>query len=279
MTNPRWIALAFVASALASVGWAVVYAFGGQNQAEGLLLFAALGGMCVGLILWAKHLMPRGPFAQARDITPPQTQERPEAEEALEAGAQRMGRRKFLVRTLGAAVGAFGLAALFPIRSMGTRPGRTLFHTTWTRGARAVGDDGKPVLFSDLTDDTILTVYPEGDAGSAISQTLLIKLPADAFAQFHGHREWAVDGIVGFSKVCTHAGCPVGLFRADSNELYCPCHQSVFEVLEGCQPTEGPATLPLPQLPLALDEAGYIIAQGDFPRPVGPAFWNSRTHE
>jgi ubiquinol-cytochrome c reductase iron-sulfur subunit len=274
MNNPRWIALAFAVSVLASIGWAAVYIQGGQPQLEGLLLFASLGGIAVGLVLWAKKLMPSGPFTQQRDIVPPQVADREEAEESFELGAERIGRRRFLTRGLLAALAAFGVAAIFPIRSLGSAPGSSLFHTSWRKGRRAVGDDGRPILASALSPDSVLTVYPEGHVDSATAQTLLIRLPEEAFAQFTGRRDWTVDNIVGFSKVCTHAGCPVALFRADSNELYCPCHQSVFEVLKGCQPTAGPATLPLPQLPLGLDPYGYVIAEGDYTVPIGPAFWN-----
>jgi ubiquinol-cytochrome c reductase iron-sulfur subunit len=79
---------------------------------------------------------------------------------------------------------------------------------------------------------------------------------------------------VAFSKVCTHAGCPVGLYQPSSHELFCPCHQSAFNVLDAAAPTAGPATRPLPQLPLAVDENGFLIASGDYPEPVGPGFWS-----
>jgi len=45
-------------------------------------------------------------------------------------------------------------------------------------------------------------------------------------------------------------------------------------VLDGCQPTFGPASRPLPQLPIAVDNQGFLIATGDFYEPVGPAFWD-----
>jgi ubiquinol-cytochrome c reductase iron-sulfur subunit len=86
--------------------------------------------------------------------------------------------------------------------------------------------------------------------------------------------EAAFGTLVAFSKVCTHAGCPVGLYQAETRELFCPCHQSAFNVLKGAQPASGPATRALPQLPLGIDDDGYLIALGDFPEPVGPGFWN-----
>ena len=84
----------------------------------------------------------------------------------------------------------------------------------------------------------------------------------------------AVGDVVAYSKVCPHAGCPVGLYEPDTHRLYCPCHQSVFDVLDAAEPKSGPATRPLPQLPLAVDADGYLVARSDYTEPIGPGFWN-----
>jgi ubiquinol-cytochrome c reductase iron-sulfur subunit len=274
MRGARLAALAFVFSALASLGLVVVYVTGGQAQLEGILLGIGLGGLAVGLIAWAKNLMPTGPFVQARKVTLRQAGEVEEVEEALDESAATIGRRRFLGRLLAVSLGAFGVAAVFPIRSLGTRPGRALFHTSWRKGSRAVTDAGQPIRPADLPVDGVLTVFPEGAVGTEDSQTLLIRLPAGDYRPLPGREGWAPDDVVAFSKICTHAGCPVGLYRADSKELYCPCHQSVFEVLDGAKPAAGPATTPLPQLPLDLDAEGYLVARSDYTEPVGPGFWN-----
>jgi ubiquinol-cytochrome c reductase iron-sulfur subunit len=274
MSGVRVAVVAFVLSTLASLGLAVTYVLGGQPQVEGVLLGVALGGVAVGLVGWAKHLMPTGPFTQARAVTPHEGHAREGVEEAFEEGEELIGRRTFFVRLIVTSLGAFGVAALFPIRSLGTAPGRELFHTSWRRGSRAVTDAGNPIRPVDIPVDGVLTVFPDGAVGSEDSQTLLIRLPAGAYAPLPGRESWAPEGVVAYSKICTHAGCPVGLYRADTKELFCPCHQSVFEVLRGAVPSGGPATLPLPQLPLDLDGEGYLVARGDFPVPVGPAFWN-----
>ncbi|HXL41254.1 MAG TPA: Rieske 2Fe-2S domain-containing protein [Actinomycetota bacterium] len=274
MGSARLAALAFVLSALASLGLAVVYVTGGQAQLEGVLLGIGLGGLAVGLIAWAKHLMPTGPFVQARKVTLRQPEELEEVEESLDQSAATVGRRRFLGRLLAVSLGAFGIAAVFPIRSLGTRPGRALFHTSWRKGSRAVTDAGQPIRPTDLPVDGVLTVFPEGAVGTEDSQTLLIRLPAGDYRPLPGREGWAPGDVVAFSKICTHAGCPVGLYRADSKELYCPCHQSVFEVLDGARPAAGPATMPLPQLPLDVDGDGYLVARSDYTEPVGPGFWN-----
>jgi ubiquinol-cytochrome c reductase iron-sulfur subunit len=274
MSGVRVAVAAFVLSTLASLGVAVTYILGGQTQVEGVLLGVGLGGIAVGLVGWAKHLMPTGPFVQRRSVTLGKRRTGREVEESLEEGAETIGRRGFLLKLLGASLGAFGVAAVFPIRSLGTRPGKALFHTSWRSGSRAVTGDGAPVRPRDLPENGVITVFPEGAIGSEDSQTLLIRLPAGAYRPLPGREQWAPGDVVAFSKVCTHAGCPVGLYRADSQQLFCPCHQSVFDVLRGAAPSGGPATLPLPQLPLDVDADGYVVARSDYPVPVGPAFWN-----
>ena len=278
MSGVRVAVVAFVLSTLASLGLAVTYVLGGQPQLEGVLLGVALGGLAVGLVGWAKHLMPTGPVTQARGASAAKGRLREEVEQAFEEGEELIGRRTFFVRLIVTSLGAFGVAALFPIRSLGTAPGRQLFHTSWRRGSRAVTDAGNPIRPVDIPVDGVLTVFPEGAVGSEDSQTLLIRLPAGSYKALPGREGWAPQDVVAYSKVCTHAGCPVGLYRADSKELFCPCHQSVFEVLNAATPSGGPATLPLPQLPLDLDGEGFLVARGDYPVPVGPAFWNRSRH-
>jgi ubiquinol-cytochrome c reductase iron-sulfur subunit len=76
-----------------------------------------------------------------------------------------------------------------------------------------------------------------------------------------------------FSRICTHAGCPVGLYQSETHLLLCPCHQSTFNVLQSAVPTGGPATRSLPQLPLYVDSDGTLRASGGFSEPPGPGFW------
>jgi ubiquinol-cytochrome c reductase iron-sulfur subunit len=265
------IGISFCASALASVALAVVYALGGQPQLEGGLLGVSLGGLAVGLITFGRNLLPGGHFVEERKQLPPGSEEQPEAASTLAGGATQIGRRRFLATALGGALGALGIAALFPIRSLGTRPGRSLFVTRWEEGVRVVTADGLPVRVDELPVHGFITVFPGGHTEAADSQTVLIRLPDDI--EPPGPDDWSVEGIVAFSKICTHAGCPVGLYQSTTQELFCPCHQSVFSVPEGATPTAGPATRPLPQLPLSVDDAGYLVARGDFEEPVGPGFW------
>ncbi len=260
----------FLLSVAASIGLTVVYALGGQPQLEGALLAIALGGIAIGLILATKSLLPPGPDIQERGTLASSDEERSEVFESFTERSG-VGRRNFVIRTLAAAFGALGVAALFPIRSLGTRPGRELFNTAWRRGSRMVTDTGQLVRGEDIAVNGIVTVFPEGFETAADSQTVVIRLPFEAAEEVEDVGNL---GLIAFSKICTHAGCPVGLYQAETYELFCPCHQSVFEVLHGAEPNSGPATRPLPRLPIALDDEGFVVALGDYPEPVGPGFWS-----
>jgi ubiquinol-cytochrome c reductase iron-sulfur subunit len=272
------IATGFALSALASVGLTITYWVGGQPQVEGALLGVALGGLGAGIIAWAKAFMPGGSFVEARErhLAPPVEQEALAGE--VRHGAEQIGRRRFLVRMFAGAMGALGLATVFPIRSLGPRPGRSLLETAWRQGLRAVTEDGRPVRAADLPVGGILTVYPEGAEGAADAQALLIRMEPDKLEAAAGREDWSPDGLVAYSKICTHAGCPVGLYEKGSRQLFCPCHQSVFDAARAAVPTAGPATRRLPQLPLGIDEDGFVVAEGEFPEPVGPAFWDIDRH-
>jgi ubiquinol-cytochrome c reductase iron-sulfur subunit len=272
MTSERAIAVSLVLSMLASLGLPVVYILlGGNPQLEGVLLAVALGGLGVAIALWAITLLdapveeePRHPFGSTAAVEA--------AAEAIDVAS--VSRRRFLARLLAGAGGLLAAALVLPAFSLGPHPDRQLYQTAWRKGARVVGGDGKPIRPADLAQNTVRTVFPEGDVGHADSQTLLIRLtPADL--RLSAERQaWAPDGVVGYSKICTHAGCPVGLYRAEDHSLLCPCHQSTFDVRRGAVPTFGPAARALPQLPLDVDADGYLVARSDYTEPVGPSFWN-----
>lgn len=288
----RAIAVALVVSALAALVLAVVFARGGQPQAEGALLGVSLCSLGYALAAWGKYLLPAGPFVQQRhpldevDADAEPVSRLVDADAAAhadagggegdgddDAGLEVFGRRPFLTKLLVATMGALGLAALFPIRSLGPDPGRTLFRTAWRAGVRAVTEEGRLVRAGEMEVGGVLTVFPEGHVGSADSQTLLIRVEEGDFTTRPGRETWAPQGHVAYSKVCTHAGCPVGLYQVETKELLCPCHQSLFDVTDGARPVFGPATRSLPQLALEVDDEGYLRAQGDYKEAIGPAFW------
>jgi ubiquinol-cytochrome c reductase iron-sulfur subunit len=254
----RAIAVALGGSVLAGLGLAVTYAVGGQPQVEGALLAVALGGIGIGLVVWAKHLLaPHEPQTEARPVPPTRPEGRAMGEQ-LEEGVEQVRRRRFLARMLIGAVGALG---------------RSLFQTPWRAGMRLVTVDGTPVTRETLQVDSFTTVFPEGHEGSADGQAVLVRVRPGLLA---GEGP-ALEGFVAYSKICTHAGCPLGLYLSETHELRCPCHQSTFDVLDAARPVYGPAARALPELPIAFDGDGALIALGDFTAPVGPAFWNLRS--
>jgi quinol---cytochrome c reductase iron-sulfur subunit len=266
--------LAFGVTAAASVGLAVTYFQGGQSQIEGILLAVALGGLGFGFVQVAKNLLPQGPYVEEREELSSSEDDTAAFAADFERGEGWLSRRGFLVKMLGLAAGAIGLAALFPIRSLGPNPGRSLFNTKWRRGSPVVNEQGTPVSVSTLEVGGAITVFPEGHLDVEDSQTILIRLSNRDVVTRPGRENWGPRGYVAFSKVCTHAGCPVGLYQQQYKKLLCPCHQSTFSVPDGAEPVFGPATRSLPQLPLMVDENGFLQSQSDYTEPVGPGFWN-----
>lgn len=268
------VAIAFGASTVAALGLFVVYIAGGQPQVEGALLFVALAGIGAGLTVWATRLMTGiGQITQSRRHAPPPPEEKEAAAEAMAGGVEEMSRRRLLFRLLLGAAGALGLAAIFPIRSLGRAPGASLFRTGWRTGLRLVDVDGNLVTRDTLEVDSFTTVFPEDAVGSGDSQAVLIRVPSGSLQLPADRLAGAPDGYVAYSKICTHAGCALGLYLAEVYQLRCPCHQSTFDVLNGAQPVYGPAARALPQLPIEIDPDGTMRALGDFTAPVGPSFW------
>jgi len=267
---------------LASAGFAVVYATSAQTQLSAALLVFAFGSLAAAMVVWEHELMARRQTVEERGSLPSRSDANDAAAASLREGAREVvGRRSWLVRIFAGAAGAIGIAALFPLRSFAPRFANVeaLAHTSWRKGARLVREDGTLVHAADLEINSVVTVFPEGHVGDrfendmANDATVLVRVPPDELKLPADRAAWAPGGLLAFSKVCTHAGCPVGLYRAAARELFCPCHQSTFDVLTGGKRTFGPAARGLPQLPLAIASDGALEAQGDYPEPVGPGYW------
>lgn len=275
MTERRWelvVLSAFGATFLAGLALLGLYIAGGQTQLEGLLLTVCLGGIGVGIVVWAQRLMPSRVHVEPR---PPIGTDPTRIDDLTDALTEEAGfsRRTLLIRALIGALGGLGAALAIPVFSLGPAPGRSLFETTWRAGARLMPATGEPAGF-DLPLDGVLTVFPNGDSTDPNSATLLIRVAPELLELPDGRAGWAPDGFVAYSKICTHAGCPVGLYRAAQHTLICPCHQSEFDVLRGAVPINGPAARPLPQLQIERQADGTLVALGDFSEPVGPSFWD-----
>lgn len=274
-------AVCFLAATAAAIGLGVVYWQGGQTQLEGVLLAVTTGGIGLGIVIWAKRYMPDDVVTEEREPLASSEEDVAELRRVFEHGEQSVMGRRLLVGSIGAALTALGGALLFPIRSLGPRPGRGLKVTAYAKatgrqgGVRLVQADGRAIKLDALAVDEVVTAFPEGHTDAADSPTLVIRTRRDQqFDLAEGRQGWVVDGVIAYSKLCTHVGCPVGLYQAKEALLLCPCHQSTFKVLEGAQPIFGPATRPLPQLPLGVDDQGYLVATDDFSAPTGAGFWD-----
>ena len=139
----------------------------------------------------------------------------------------------------------------------------------------------RPIKASDVTIGSVFHVIPQGLSEGqpdyfeekAKAVALLVRLDPRVLKERPERADWSYDGIVAYSKICTHVGCPVALYEQQTHHLLCPCHQSTFDVADEAKVVFGPAKRPLPQLPIAVDTEGYLVARSDFNEPIGPSFW------
>lgn len=271
-------AAAFIVAIAGVVGFIVSYFGDANTQKLGVFAFFALSGIGTGMVLWARRFMTPGhPEVEPRGRLGSTEEEIEAFYTDFQLGEHELERRGLLTKLLVGALAAAGLGAVVPLLSLGPDPEKTFKVKPWSRGKRLVDSNGKPVRPGDVNPDGIITVFPDGEVGDEFAQTLLIGVRAERFVPLPGREGWTVANLAAFSKVCTHAGCPVGLYQAQQGLLLCPCHQSTFDVNNGCQPVFGPAATPLPQLPLELDADGYLIAGGELSNPPGPSFWDQRS--
>lgn len=262
----RAIAAGLLLSIVGSVGFMIAYAKSMSTQWEGFALACVFGGLMIAALGWSQWILPYEKVVDLRDTYPQPVEERAGMVDWWEHSIAKIKRKKWLTGLLSLAFGAFGIAALFPVAALGPWPGDTLFHTKWKKGSRLQRADGSFVKDGDLNENAVVTVFPEGAIGDARSMAVLIKLSDGLVAN-------APHGYIVYSKVCTHAGCPVALYRSADHRLICPCHQSSFDVTNNASVISGPADHALPRLDIYIASDGYLRARGDFPDPVGPGFW------
>jgi ubiquinol-cytochrome c reductase iron-sulfur subunit len=295
----REVATLFGVSTLGTLLFIVAYFavkpqdFSGSEMLEKVGLSTKLLGLGLGLALfcigagaihWAKTLMPDDEIVAERKPMRSSDEDRREAIAALKEGAAGagLGRRKLIRNSLLGALAPLGLLAIIPLRDLGPLPGAALTGTAWGPGKRLISDpNGHPIKASEVPIGGVVHVLPEGIENykhpldeEAKASAIVIRLPPEELAQARPDRKgWDVDGIVAYSKICTHVGCPVGLYEQQTHHLLCPCHQSTFDVPRNCAVIFGPAARPLPQLKLTTDAEGYLVAAQDFQEPVGPSYW------
>jgi ubiquinol-cytochrome c reductase iron-sulfur subunit len=273
-----WLLLSIAGSA----AFATAFALGGSTQIEGVGLALALFGIAGALIAWSRELMAHEQVSDPQHPLRSDESVRGDAVSQLVAGeAEIVARRTWLVRLGLGALGALGIAALFPIRSLGPSPENRIGRSAWKAGLRLVREDGSLVRADLLEVGSVVTAFPEGEIGPdklvdmANDAVMLVRVQEDHLRMPEARRGWAPQGFVAYSKVCTHAGCPVALYREGPQQLMCPCHQSTFDVLDGGTVLFGPAARALPQLPIRLDADGTLRAGGTMSDFVGPDAWET----
>lgn len=258
-----------------------------NNLFIGLGLSLALLALGIGAVHWGKALMSDHEGVDERHQVRGSDETRARAVEIFQQANDEsgFGRRTLIRNSLIGALIVFPLPAVVLFRGLGPQdenPVDLLSQTMWREGTRlALDPSGIAIKAADVTLGSAIHVIPEGlqdlEHGKleekAKSAVLLMRLRPEDLQQRPDRVDWSYNGIVAYSKICTHVGCPVALYEQQTHHLLCPCHQSQFDVSDHCKVIFGPAKRPLPQLPIAVDAEGYLIAQSDFTEPVGPSFW------
>jgi ubiquinol-cytochrome c reductase iron-sulfur subunit len=285
--SPGWEVVVLILLALVAgcaIVFMVLFSFEGlahQTQYLGLALGAAfvlLAAICI--VVANKLIVTEELEEDYPDLE--HSAESDDVEQVVVDSGSRFTRGR-LVKLAGfGALGTLGLALITPALSLGPAfATQKLKWTPWRRGRRLVDSQGAPLKASDIEAGSFYTAYPEGADRELIgSPIVVVRVP---LADLKSRHDWAPQGIVAFSKICTHAGCAISLYRKPTfvpveprPALVCPCHYSTFDPADGGKVIFGPAGRALPQLPLAVDAKGYLRAHANFDEPIGPSWWGVR---
>jgi ubiquinol-cytochrome c reductase iron-sulfur subunit len=289
----RKVAFLFLLSVIGTVGFiwtffAGNFKYGSQDNQYFTPMLAffmalALTGIGAGAVKWAKTLLGDAEVVQERHHFASSPEDLAETGQQLVEGLQAtgLGRRKLLTGTLLLGAGSLLLLPAPLLLDLGpyAHKERLLRKTGWKKGVRLVRRNGSPVRLGDLQIGSLETVYPDVPGGDVLadSPTMLIRMMPEQLTPRRGRDDWSVDGHIAYSVICTHLGCPVKLYEQQTHHLFCPCHQSTFDASNGAKVVFGPAARSLPQLPIAVDEEGYFVAQSDYTEPVGPSYWERKS--
>ncbi|PVC88178.1 Rieske (2Fe-2S) protein [Streptomyces sp. WA6-1-16] len=296
--SERAVALMFTLSMLATVGFIASYVifpvdkivyiwpFGhvsALNFSLGLTLGAALFFIGAGAVHWARTLMSDVEVAAERHPieATPEVKAQVMADFAAGAEESAIGRRKLIRNTMFGALALVPLSGVVLLRDLGPLPEKKLRNTLWAEGKQLINmNTMTPLRPEHITVGSLAFAMPEGlDPESHDFQTqmgkaalMIVRIEPDDIKDKR-QRDWAHEGIVAFSKICTHVGCPISLYEQQTHHVLCPCHQSTFDLSDGARVIFGPAGHPLPQLRIGVNSEGNLEALGDFDEPVGAAFW------
>ena len=260
-----------------------------QNLVLGSTMALTFLGLAIGAVIWVRHLMPQVKWTEERHTFASSPQDREAFAKTFQEGtdASQFVKRPMVRRALIAATLPAIAAPIVLLRDMGPLPGTSLDHTVWRKGMRLLTyGSNRPLTPAEfVSPGGMITMVPEGfqNNDDALTKAAVIIIKFQPGVLVFGKPwtpepgtvvpNWTVDNIVAYSKICTHLGCPAALYEQTTHHILCPCHQSTFDATRGAQVLFGPATRPLPQLPMTVNAAGELVARGDFHEPVGPSFW------
>ncbi|MFJ5706890.1 MULTISPECIES: Rieske 2Fe-2S domain-containing protein [unclassified Streptomyces] len=296
--SERAVAFMFVLSMLATIGFIASYVifpvdkivyiwpFGhvsALNFALGWTLGLALFFIGAGAVHWARTLMSDVEIADERHpiAASPEVKAKVMADFAAGAAESGFGRRKLIRNTLFGALALVPLSGVMLLRDMGPLPEKKLRTTLWAKGKLLINmNTHEPLRPEDVAVGSLTFAMPEGlsehdhdfQVQIAKAALMIVRIQPEDIKDKR-ELEWSHDGIVAFSKICTHVGCPISLYEQQTHHVLCPCHQSTFDLSDGARVIFGPAGHALPQLRIGVNDKGFLEAHGDFDEPVGPAFW------
>lgn len=244
----------------------------------------------IGAIHWAKKLMPDVEVVEERHPMRSDDEDRDAVARVFAAGAADSGllSRGIVRRSLLGAMALFPLPLVVLLRDLGPSPSNgALTRTIWKEGVRLVTDvTYEPIKADDIPLGGLVNAVPENlheieEAEGTLNERakaviILVKIAPDQIVGQQGGttaEPWDYEGVLAYSKVCTHMGCPISLYEKRTHHLLCPCHQSTFDLADKGRVVFGPAARNMPQLPITVDSEGYLVARSDFVEPVGPSFW------
>jgi ubiquinol-cytochrome c reductase iron-sulfur subunit len=299
--SERTVAFLFTVSMLSTVGFIASYValpvdktvyvwpFGhvsALNFSLGLTLGLALFCIGAGAVHWARTLMSDEEHADDRHPIEATPEVRAHVMSEFKQGAKEsaLGRRKLIRTTMFGALAMVPLSGVVLLRDLGTLPEDKLRHTLWANGKLLVNQNtNEPMRPEDISVGSLTFAVPEGLEESsedfqkqvAKAALMVIRLQPESIKDKR-ELDWSHEGIVAYSKICTHVGCPISLYEQQTHHVLCPCHQSTFDLSDGARVIFGPAGHALPQLKISVNNDGFLEAQGDFEEPVGPAYWERR---
>ena len=280
----RLVAALLLLTALSGAGFVTLFVLHPDTQLLGATLGACLALLALALAVASSRLVVSETKVEQRPM-PGDPMEARQAAESVQAGGQRVTRRRLLGGAVGAAGAGLAAAVVVPVAALGPGLEDQLSHTPWRAGRRLVDAEGAAVLAADVNPGGFLTAFAEGvDQEQLGSPVAVVRVDPATLRLPAARAGWAPEGILAYSKICTHAACAISLYRsplspstqARGPALVCPCHYSTFDVLQGGRVEFGPAGRPLPQLPLMVDAAGALRAAGPLSEAVGPAWWGDR---